>query len=358
MLRLLSAATLLSIGTVLFLALALPRLATGYSEHDVRVTLQALTPGDALDQKVLAALQDGDIALANQFASLANELGKPLAPATQKRLEEAQGTVATALRNAGDFAGAYITGHADSAAGLAGAVISDLTVVGDVRDIISEGSKAAVGEDYSEFLLTLAAIGLVAEGVTIATGGTSLVVKAGISLLKVAKRTGNLTVDLTRQLTRLTRAASRRAPAQAVARAPARSATDALDETASVAALSRGAARAELRGTLRAVNTMAVNAGPAEAVKLMRSARTTSDVRDIATFTSRFGHTSRAVVEITGKTSLRAFRTAVRGVRVLIAFLWSLLAWLAGLLGLAVIKRAVRAVLSVLRGAFVSFALP
>ncbi len=392
--RILPAATILSIGTVAFLALAVPRLYTGFQEREIRRELQAATPGDTLDQKVAAALDDGDISLAVQFAGLAEELGKPLSAANVDALAAAQTPLASALRNAGDFAGAYITGHADSAAGLAGAVVSDLTVVGDVRDIVREGGKAAIGEDYSQFLLGLAAVGLAAEGVTLATGGASLTVKAAVSVLKVAKRTGNITVDFASSLVRLGRTAARSADAPAGAALAATRATGGMTpvrtadqiaaarrgETAATgsspaarttgrttagdasADLTPAAARAELTTTLSAVGTMATNAGPAEAVKLMRTVRHTGDATELATFTGRFGARSRAVAELTGKTSLRAFRAAVRGVAMLIAFLYSLAAWAAGLLAVrlvkGVVRTALRAVVSLFRGAFVALALP
>ncbi|MEM6847461.1 MAG: hypothetical protein AAF580_05215 [Pseudomonadota bacterium] len=358
MLRLLSAATLLSIGTVLFLALAVPRLYTGIAEHDVRATLQAVTPGETLDEAVAAALEEDDLATALMYAHLANDLNKPIAPALQQELEDAQAPLATFLRNAGDFAGAYITGNADSSAGLAGAIVSDLTVVGDVRDIITEGGKAAVGEDYSRFLLTLAAVGIAAEGVTIATGGGSLVVKAGISMLKVAKRTGNLTVAFSTRLVRLARAAT--APSTAtVARAPGGPVTDAMPSiTGAAAGLTRSAARAELRTTLGAVNTMAANAGGANAVRLMRRVRTVGNATDLAAMSGRFGRSTRAVVELTGKTALRGFRVALRGAKMLIAFLYSFLAWLAGLLVLGALKQIYRAFMWTTRGLVFAFWVP
>lgn len=351
--RIFPAATVLSIGTVAFLALAVPRLYTGYEERAIRAELQAATPGETLDQRTRAALDEGDIAGAIQFATLADELGKPLAADTVAELEDAQRPVSTFVRNAGDFAGAYITGHADSAAGLAGAVVSDLTVVGDVRDIVTEGGKAAVGEDYSQFLLALAAVGLAAEGVTLATGGSSLVVKASISVLKVAKRTGNLTVAFATRLVRLARAAARKADAPAAAAGPVSVRTRRAADDIPVAA-----ARAELQTALTAVGTMARNAGPAESVRLLRHVRTTDDARDLANFTGRFGRNSRAVADLTGKTALRAFRVGVRGLRMLIAFLYSLAAWIVGLVVLKMLRRAIGLVLSVFRGAFVAVALP
>ncbi|WP_420393512.1 hypothetical protein [Acuticoccus sp.] len=347
--RILPAATVLSVGTVAFLALAVPRLYTGYHEREVRQELQAATPGETLDERVRAALEDDDVSLATQYVDLADDLGKPVAPETAQSLAEAQGTVASIVRNAGAFAGAYITGRADSAAGLAGAVVSDLTVVGDVRDIISEGGKAAVGEEYSRFLLTLAAIGLAAEGATVATGGSSLVVKAAVSVLKVAKRTGNLTAAFTARLLRLASAATRQADAPATA-----------VRTAGVGAtpIARVAARAELRSTLSAIGTAAENAGPADTVKLLRYVRTTDDARELATFTSRFGRRSRAVAELTGKTTLRAFRVSLRGLRLLFAFLYSFIAWLAGLIALRLVKRVLAGIAHAFRSAFLAVALP
>ncbi|MEM9222636.1 MAG: hypothetical protein AAGB11_09565 [Pseudomonadota bacterium] len=360
MLRLLKAATLLSLGTVAFLALAVPRLYTGYEERAVRAELQAATEGENLDRVARQAIEDGDISAALQFAAIASDLGKPLSPDTLNALTQAQGTFATALRNATDFAGAYITGNADNAAGLAGAVISDLTVVGDVRDIVSEGGKAAVGEEYSRFLLALAAVGLAAEGATIATGGTSLVFKAAVSVLKVAKRTGNLTVGFSAHLLRLTRAAARSGPdagpAGALAAAPIRpgAARAAPVSGRATPPLTRAAARAELRATFGAVNTLAQNAGPANAVKLMRFVRTTRDAQDLATMSTRFGRRTRAVVELTGKTALRGFRVIARGMRLLIAFLWGLLAWLAGLIAIKLVRAALGGGYRLLRGAILS----
>jgi len=358
MARIVAVAAIFSFGTVAFLALASPRLYTGFEERAIRAELQAATQDDLLSARTIAAVEDGDVDGAEQYAALAIELGKPISPEASAALIDAQGAFATFMRNATDFAGAYVTGHADNAAGLAGAVVSDLTVVGDVRDIISEGGKAAVGEDYSQFLLALAAIGLAAEGITIATGGTSLVLKAGLSVLKVARRTGNLTAGFSAYLVSLARAAARRTDA-APAPAGAVNAAGAFTGTATGAALmTRTAARAELMRTLGAVNTMASNAGAANTVRLMRSVRTGADAGRIAEFTGRFARRSRAVAELTGKTALRSFRTGLRGLRLLIAFVYGLVAFLAGLALMRIVRTVLAGLPGLLRGAVLRVALP
>lgn len=68
---------------------------------------------------------------------------------------------------------------------------SDLTVYGDLRDILGEGGKMLAR--MSEFILGLSVVGLAATVGTVATGGGGVVVKAGISLVNFAKRAGHMT---------------------------------------------------------------------------------------------------------------------------------------------------------------------
>lgn len=328
---LIRSALVLTMATVATLAVT-----PGGREAAIRASLQEATPPGRLDAEVNRALDAGDVAGALQYAGLASELGKPLAAATEARLADAQSTAAVVWRGVGDFAGGYLTGEADSAAGLAGAVVSDLTVVGDVRDLVSEGAKAATGFDYSEFVLALAAVGIAAEGVTIATGGGSLVAKAAISTLKVAKRTGNLTAEFTWTLL----ATARRATAAAGARRAGRAAAG-----GSAGGSGRALARAELAATFAAVGRIADHAGPAETVRLLRHVHSSDELQEIATMSARFGPRTRAVIELTGKTSLRAFRLGLKAVTAIVWGILGFLGWLGGLVLFAAIRRSGKAVL-------------
>jgi hypothetical protein len=323
----LSASFVLTLLTVVGLVLNAGH--TGFfREAAIREALQAATPAGTLDARVEAALERGDIDAALQYRELGTDLGKPVAPSTAERLEAAQSLGQTVMRNVGDFAGAYVTGAAETPAGLAGAVVSDLTVVGDVRDILTEGGKAALGEDYSRVLLGLAAAGLAAEGAIIATGGSSLPVKAALSVLKAARRTGNLTAELATLLVRQARLA---------AGGPLIGGARRIDLPAADAA--RLAARARLGRTYETVGTVAANAGTAEAVRLMRHVRGFDDLDDVAKMSARFGPRTRAVIELTGKTSLRGFRLAVKTGRLLVWAILTFLGWLAGLLAFTFVKR-------------------
>lgn len=94
-----------------------------------------------------------------------------------------------------DFGEGALTGRGDSAEALGGAVLADLFVFGDVRDLVIQGSRAARGEETDEILIALSAAGLVL------TLSPSL--DLGAAVMKFARRTGALSQRLARQLSEL-----------------------------------------------------------------------------------------------------------------------------------------------------------
>ncbi len=297
-------------------------------EAAIRASLRAAADGGTLDREAAAALADGDLALARQLAAVGDAVARPLSPETLAAIEEASALPARILAAAGDFAAAFATGRADTAAGLAGAVASDLTLVGDVRDLVREGGRALAGEPHSELLLGLAVAGIAAEGAVIATGGTSIAAKVGLSVTKAAYRSGHLSAALARRMVDLARTA--RMPAR-------RGGADA------GAAAARAGARAELSVLVGDLGAMARNAGPAEAVRLLRHADEPARVRDLARFTGHFGERARAVARVTGRTALRAFRSSARLAGLAFLALVDLLAGLAAFAATAILWRAYRA---------------
>ena len=244
-------------------------------------------------------------------------------------------------RNTKDFAGGFVTGAGTSTAGLAGAVTSDFTVVGDVRDIGIEGSKMVAGEDYSKLVLGLSVVGLAATVATVATGGGGIVAKTGVSVLKAAKRAGTLTADFARRLTRLVEDAVNFRELGRIAKA-----TDLTDLRATekaFAGYARGVKTAEIFPVFRRIATIGENAGPAETVRLMRFVHSERDLEDVAKMSGKLGTKTRGVIALTGKTALRAFKTSLNIFAFLIENIIAFGAWLLGLLGLGAGRRILRA---------------
>lgn len=161
--------------------------------------------GEGAARAIAAALAEDDTALATSYLVLADARHLAVPPDLRKQVEAANGTTAQALHSAKAFGMGFITGQPNDLAGLAGAATSDLMVWGDIRDAGREGLKMARGEEPDQLILGLSAVGIAVTAGTYATVGASLPVRMGISLVKVAKRTGRLSAGLLRSFTRAAR---------------------------------------------------------------------------------------------------------------------------------------------------------
>ena len=293
-----------------------------------------------LEQHITEALAKDDVETADMYAEIAAYMHRPLSPAVQAKLADAHSTVATVTRGTKDFATGFVTGSGTSTAGLAGAVTSDLTVVGDVRDIGIEGKKMVAGEDYSKLVLGLSIVGLAATVATVATGGGGIVAKTGVSVLKAAKHAGTLTAGFARRLTRLVEDAVDFREVGRIAKTA--NLTDLRATEHAFSDVARSVKTSELLPVFRRIGTIGKNAGPAETVRLMRYVHSERDLGDIATMSTKLGKKTRGVIALTGKTALRAFKTSLNIVEFLIENIIAFGAWLLGLLGLGAGRRILR----------------
>ncbi len=68
----------------------------------------------------------------------------------------------------------------------------DLFVIGDIRDVVRESKHLAMGEDTDRLVLGLATAGLAVTAVTYVSAGGAAPVRAGLTLVKDARKVGRL----------------------------------------------------------------------------------------------------------------------------------------------------------------------
>jgi hypothetical protein len=90
----------------------------------------------------------------------------------------------------------FVYGEANDLASLGGTVAGDLFVFGDVRDVVREGKRAAMGEEPDRLVLALAAAGLAVTAATYISVGGVAPVRAGLTLVKDARKAGRLSASL------------------------------------------------------------------------------------------------------------------------------------------------------------------
>jgi hypothetical protein len=166
-------------------------------------------------REIDAALKAGDAELAQSYVALAADRGIELPKELIARVEAASSSDAQTKRSLYNFAHGFITGEPNDLAGFAGATTGDLLVYGDIRDLSREGWRYLRGEKSDPLLMGLAAAGLAVTGVTYWSLGASAPVRAGSTLLKVARRTGRIGTRLADDVAALLK--TRRAPRVAAA---------------------------------------------------------------------------------------------------------------------------------------------
>ena len=308
-------------------------------EKAVQADLRAVSSPTLINEKILAALERDDIEEADMYLEVGKFMNYDMPRETMTKMDDAHALSATVVRNTWQFGEGFVTGQGESNAGLAGAVSSDLTVVGDVRDIAAEGTKYLMGQEYSELILGLSVVGIGVTAATVATGGGGIVAKAGISLVKAAKRTGKLTKEFAETLTRLTSEAVNMPLLRETLRA-----TDLRDlkRTEEVfTAYGRNVRAAKLLPVMSRFGEINSAVGPSETIRLMRFVKTSEHLDDVADMTKRFGVKSRGIMELTGKASLRAFKTSFKLIEWIAEGIYGLITWIAGLIAM-ILMRGIR----------------
>jgi hypothetical protein len=153
---------------------------------------------DFVTQNVEAALAADDADLANSFVELAAAKNIALPEDLSRRVTEAVAEENSASHFAQRFATGLVTGTADDVASLSGTVAGDLFVFGDIRDVVREGKHLAMGEDTDHLILGLATAGLAVTAATYVSLGGAVPVRAGLTLVKDARKVGRLGEGLTR----------------------------------------------------------------------------------------------------------------------------------------------------------------
>ena len=149
-----------------------------------------------LEKSITKSLQNQNYEEAKRYISLANFLHISLPAKLLQDVEELNSFSYKVKR----FSSGFFSGKASDDVSLVGAVSSDFTIVGDLRDLSVEGEKYLENKPYDKFLLGISGVGVALGISTIATMGASSPLKATTSVLKVAKKSGKLTKSFTKVL--------------------------------------------------------------------------------------------------------------------------------------------------------------
>jgi hypothetical protein len=299
------------IGTALLAAVLLaaaaaytvPRAADAMSGLDdpARIAGRALDGTfDAVtaQREIEAALSAQDSDLAQSVIDLARARNITIDPALVEKVAAAIAEGATMRYRAKSFARGLVTGEPQDMASLAGTALGDLFVFGDIRDALREGTRYVRGEQVDQLVLGLAATGIAITAGTYATFGAATPARAGLTLVKAARKTGRLGAEFTESLGRMVRQIS-------------------------FPAAARGTAKAERAGGLlhlvRDVGRVEKAAGGRAALDALKVAKEPRDITRIAKLAEKESSRTRAILKVAGRSAI-----------MLAAFAFDVSLWLLG----------------------------
>jgi hypothetical protein len=140
------------------------------------------------EREIEAALSAGDADLARSFADLAADRGIAVSPDLAQRVADELRRSESVTAKATNFARGVVLGESDDAAAIAGTMLGDLFVFGDIRDVVREGVRSVRGHEPDRLILGLAGAGLAVTAGTYVSMGAAAPARAGLSLIKAAHK--------------------------------------------------------------------------------------------------------------------------------------------------------------------------
>jgi hypothetical protein len=269
---------------------------------DLRLNSALRNTPDILAQNIEAALAAGDADLANSFADLAAGKSIAIPGELSRRVADAVAEENSASHFAKRFASGLVTGTADDAASLTGTVAGDLFVFGDIRDVVREGKHLAMGEDTDHLILGLAAAGLAVTAATYVSLGGAAPLRAGLTLVKDARKVGRLGEGLTKWAGRSAREI---VDAPMLQQAVATGSVMRPGQTISaIKAAFRGEKAGGLVRLAKDVGRVGEKAGTKGALDTLRIAEGPKDVARAARLAESKGGQTRALIKLFGRGAL------------------------------------------------------
>jgi hypothetical protein len=287
-------------------------------------------------REIDSALTAGDADLAQSFLDLAHDRQIPVDQALANRVAAANSAAAGATRTAQSFARGLVSGEPDDMAGFAGTALGDLFVFGDVRDAVREGTRIVRGEPADRTILALAGTGIAITAGTYATAGFGAPARAGLSLLKAARRTGHMSAEMAAWLGRSARElvdwTTVRWAAGGTLTEPVLAVRAAREAVKLEKAENAARELARLAGDVGKVQGRAGTQAVFDGLKVVEEPKEMSRVAQLA---DRYGNKTRAVLKLGGRAAILLGASAVN------LFGWLLSAALTALTFCAACKRAV-----------------
>ena len=279
---------------------------TKVEEPNIDAQLKQIATKEYLEAKIEKSLKQDNIDDAESYIGLANYLNLPIKSELKEKVQKQEAPLSSTIRKAKEFASGFITGKSESGASLGGSVVSDFTVVGDLRDTYKEGSKYLQGQDYDKFLLNISLIGLAITASTYVSFGATAPIKTGEAVVKSAYKSGKLTKGFIKILDKKF---SKSVNLKLVKNLDFSSFPKFKNSSKAVV---NSINPKPFKTLFKQLNTIKNNTSYIDSIKLLKYANNEKDLAKIAKISAKYKANTVGVFKVLGKRVLRAGKVVVK----------------------------------------------
>lgn len=280
---------------------------------------------EQLDSAITSAIHEDRLDDARMYLNIAHLYHYPLDfPALEAEIEQ-RNTIAHRINtNVKHFAKGFLNGKGSDGAGIAGSVTADFTVVGDIRDLREQYNRQQEGKEVDQVIASLAGAGLGLTLLTIGTAGTTAAAKGGVSLIKLAAKTKQLTKSFSKEIMQSARRVF-----------DWNKFSGAIKTGSKLGDLRRAAKSAfhpkaikPLEATAKRMVRIRKASNTSDALHMLRYVDNTNDLRRVEKFTLKHGILAKGYLKLLGKGVLRTARVVRKTTKFLLSLVASLISGL------------------------------
>lgn len=291
-----------------------------FKAPDIDKMLATQVSTQRIKTEIDSALRDEQFDEARSLLTTAQQFNHLLDyPAYQQYLIKHDTTANRLVRQVSDFADGFISGKGQETSGVAGALVADFTVVGDVRDLNEQYGRYQQGLPVNQLVTSLAGVGVGLTAVTIGSAGVAAPVKAGASTLKLATKMNRLTRSFRDELTQI---AGRVFNWDAFFRQVKGANLSALPRIAKQ--MYNPQAAKNLSVIADQANDIRKSTSIADSVHLLRYVDNTQDLNRLHRVSQRYGAQTRGIFRLLGKGAVRGVKMLRLTIELLLSALVSL----------------------------------
>jgi hypothetical protein len=283
---------------------------------DVQELLYDQVSADQLNEKIGKAINEDRLEDAKTYLAIGKLYHYPLHYDYYDSFIQQRDTKERRIKKSiSSFSSGFMSGEGSDASAITGAVVSDLTVIGDVRDLYHQYQLHSKGGEVNRLIIGLSGVGIGLTAATYGTAGTALSAKAGASVFKLAAKTGRLTKSFSSELLKM----SKKAFDWDIFSRSIKQSTKFTDIRRIAQQSFHPSALKPLKGMAKNVSIIRSNTSLADTLHMMHYVENSDDLRRLGKFTEKNKGLSKGILSLVGRGAMRSVRVLKKSVQLFLS---------------------------------------